>query len=574
MYATTEYPEGGKFMTAIIDSRPRIPRLAMVFIAAVVVMLLTAPKAGAWSQTTDDGLFTVANRSGYSSIPVTVTSYNGSDTNITFPDKITVSGIEYPIVSIGSNVLSQLAGVDGITINVTIPDGYTALEGNAFKNCYGLESVTIPGSVTKINYSAFEGCKNLSSVTFADGSTNLSFGNKVFLNCTSLNNLTLPARLSNAGYGSFRGCTALTNLTVDSSSTALFVQDGSLYEKNSDGASYTMNSYNPTSTAASFTVPETVNGLPVTGIGRMTFQNNAYLTSVTVPANVVTFDSSCFDSCSVLKKISLGTTEVPTLKSDCFVNLPSGSVIEVENEDVKNAFESTDSWTTYYTAANTTVKVKSSEPEPEATPAAALTVKGTGVKDGYSYYTVKLDNAANITTMIINLSFDASRVSKDAQVTGKPAAYAKVKDDRFTLTPNWKEENGKVKVSLLLTTGNNAVTSEEASNLLLLALPVKANVTGNIAMTVDSTTECSGVVSNVSTKGTVTVNGSPASNRITSYNVYEDGKIDILDITEAQRFYQAASTDEDWATAQKADVNGDDKVDIQDLIDIFLQIEF
>lgn len=560
-------------MTAIIDSRPRIPRLAMVFIAAVVVMLLTAPKAGAWSQSTDDGLFTVTNRSGYSSIPVTVTSYNGSDTNITFPDKITVSGTEYPIVSIGSNVLSKLAEVDGITINVTIPDGYTALNGNAFKNCYGLKSVTIPGSVTKINYNAFEGCKNLSSVTFADGSADLSFGNKVFLNCTSLNNLTLPARLSNAGYGSFQGCTALTNLTVDSSSTALVVQDGSLYEKNSDGASYTMNTYAPTSTATSFTVPGTVNGLPVTGIGRMVFQNNAVLQSVTVPASVTYFDSSCFDGCSVLKKISLGTTETPTLKSGCFTSLPAGSVIEVANEDVKNAFESTDKYTTYYTADNTTVQVKGSEPEVEDTPAASLTVKGAGVKDGYSYYTVKLDRAANLSTMIINLSFDASQVSQDAQVTGKPAAYTKVKDERFTLTPKWKEEVGKVKVSLMLTTDNKAVTSEEASNLLLLALPVKTGVTGNIAMTVDSAT-CGGVVSGTTTGGTVSVNGSPASNRVTSYDVYADSKIDILDITEAQRFYQATSTGSDWATAQKADVNGDDKVDIQDLIDIFLQIEF
>lgn len=561
-------------MTAIIDSRPRIPRLAMVFIAAVVVMLLTAPKAGAWSQNTDDGLFTVANRSGYSSIPVTVTSYNGSDTNITFPDKITVSGTEYPIVSIGSNVLSKLAEVDGITINVTIPDGYTALDGNAFKNCYGLKSVTIPGSVTKISYNAFEGCKNLSSVTFADGSADLSFGNKVFLNCTSLNNLTLPARLSNAGYGSFQGCTALTNLTVDSSSTALVVQDGSLYEKNSDGASYTMNTYAPTSTATSFTVPGTVNGLPVTGIGRMVFQNNAVLQSVTVPASVTYFDSSCFDGCSVLKKISLGTTETPTLKSGCFTSLPAGSVIEVANEDVKNAFESTDKYTTYYTADNTTVQVKGSEPEVEATPAASLTVKGAGVKDGYSYYTVKLDRAANLSTMIINLSFDASQVSQDAQVTGKPAAYTKVKDERFTLTPKWKEEVGKVKVSLMLTTDNKAVTSEEASNLLLLALPVKTGVTGNIAMTVDSAT-CGGVVSGTTTGGTVSVNGSPASNRVTSYDVYADGKIDILDITEAQRFYQVSSSDTDnWSVAQKADVNGDGKVDIQDLIDIFLQIEF
>ena len=555
-------------MTAIIESRPRIPRLAMVFIAAVVVMLLTAPKAGAWSETVGD--FTVSReRSG----DVTVSVYNGNSTDITFPTKVTYSGTEYDVVAVGSNVLSKLAGVDDINITVTIPEGYTSIAGNAFQNCYGLRSITIPASVTTIQYNAFEGCKNLASVTFAEGNSNLSFGNKVFLNCTSLNNLTLPARLKNAGYGSFQGCTALTNLTVDSSSTALVVQDGSLYEKNSGGASYTMNTYDPTSTATSFTVPDTVNGLPVTGIGRMVFQNNAYLTNVTVPASVVMFDSYCFNGCSALSKVSLGTTEVPTLKSNCFTSLPTGSVIEVENEDVQKAFEAPDKYTTYYTAANTTVQVKSSEPEVEATPAAFLTVKGTGVKDGYSYYTVKLDSAANITTMIINLSFDASQVSQDAQVTGKPAAYAKVKDEQFTLTPKWKEEDGKVKVSLMLTTDNKAVTSEEASDLLLLALPVKSGVTGKIAMTVDSA-ECSGVVSDVSTKGTVTVNGSPAANRITSYDVNADNVIDILDITEAQRFYQVSSSDDDWATAQKADLNGDDKVDIQDLIDIFLQIEF
>lgn len=564
-------------MTAIIEARPRIPRLAMVLIAAVVVMLLTAPKAGAWSQSTDDGLFTVANRSGYSSIPVTVTSYNGSDTNITFPDKITVSGTEYPIVSIGSNVLSKLAEVNGITINVTIPDGYTALDGNAFKNCYGLKSVTIPGSVTKINYNAFEGCKNLSSVTFADGSADLSFGNKVFLNCTSLNNLTLPARLSDAGYGSFQGCTALTNLTVDSSSTALVVQDGSLYEKNSDGVSYTMNTYSPTSTATSFTVPETVNSLPVTGIGRMTFQNNAYLSSVTVPANVVTFDSSCFDGCSVLKKISLGTTETPTLKSGCFTNLPSGSVIEVANENVKNAFEPTESWTTYYTKDNTTVQVKgASAPQ---TSSAELTAKGTGVKDGYAYYKLTLDNAENVKTMLLHFSFDASKVSRDAQVEGKKDAYVKLNDDRFSLvTVNWTEADGKVDAKILLIPKGNgeAISGTDAANLLLVGLPVKNGVTGNIAMTVTAA-QCAGINTEDDSlmTGTVTVNGSPASNRIANYDVYADGKIDILDITEAQRFYQVSSSDTDnWSAAQKADVNADDKVDIQDLIDIFLQIEF
>lgn len=563
-------------MTAIIESRPRIPRLAMVFIAAVVVMLLTAPKAGAVDVTVGD--FTVSREYNRytSTYTVKVTAYNGNETNIVLPTKATINETEYDITTVGSNVLKKLAGTEGIDLTVTIPEGYTTIEGNAFQNCYGLKSINVPGSITKIQYNAFEGCKNLASVTFANGSSNLTFGNKVFLNCTSLNNLTLPARLSDAGYGSFQGCTALTNLTVDSSSTALVVQDGSLYEKNSDGVSYTMNTYAPTSTATSFTVPGTVNGLPVTGIGRMVFQNNAYLTNVTVPASVVMFDSYCFNGCSALSKVSLGTTEVPTLKSNCFTNLPSGSMIEVANENVKNAFEPTESWITYYTKDNTTVQVKgASAPQ---TSSAELTAKGTGVKDGYAYYKLTLDNAENVKTMLLHLSFDASKVSKDAQVKGKKDAYVKLNDDRFSLvTVNWTEADGKVDAKILLIPKDNgeAISGTDASNLLLVGLPVKNGVTGNIAMTVTAA-QCAGINTEDDSlmTGTVTVNGSPASNHIVSYDVNADNVINILDITEAQRFYQATSTGSDWATAQKADVNGDNKVDIQDLINIFLQIEF
>ena len=554
-------------MTAIIDSRPRIPRLAMVFIAAVVVMLLTAPKAGAWNVT--DGDFTIS-RSG--SGDVTVTAYNGNGMNITLPTKVTYSGTEYDVTVVGSNVLSKLAGIDGVETTVTIPEGYTSLKGNAFTNCYGLKAITIPSSVTRINYNAFEGCKNLASVTFAESSSNLSFGNKVFLGCTSLNHITLPARLSDLGAGVFQGCTSLSDLTIAADNADYLMQDGNVYVKNDDGESYTFHSYAPASSATSFTIPSEVNGKPVTSIFRLAFQNHSTLQSVVIPACVTDLKASCFEGCSALKKVSIGAESI-TLGGSAFVGLPGGSVIEVANETVKNAFEPS-TYYTYYTADNTTIKIKGSEPEVEATPAASLTVKGAGVKDGYSYYTVKLDSAANVSTMIINLSFDASQVSQDAQVTGKPAAYTKVKDKRFTLTPKWKEEDGKVKVSLMLTTDNKAVTSEEASDLLLLALPVKTGVTGNIAMTVDSAT-CGGVVSGTTTGGTVSVNGSPASNRVTSYDVYADGNIDILDITEAQRFYQVSSSDTDnWSVAQKADVNADDKVDIQDLIDIFLQIEF
>lgn len=556
-------------MTAINTFRPHLGRAAMLLVSAAALLLVAAPKAGAWDETVGD--FTVSReRSGYSYGDVTVSAYTGSDTDITFPSKVTYGGTEYNVTAVGSNVLSKLAGVDGTSITVTIPEGYTSIDGNAFTNCYGLKSITIPGSVTKINYNAFENCKNLAAVTFADSNSNLSFGNKVFLNCISLNNLTLPARLNDLGAGVFQGCTSLTDLTTSANNASYLIQDGIVYAKNDDSDSYTLHSYLSSNSASSLTVPSEVNGKPVTAIFRLAFQNNSTLQSVTIPAGVADLKSSCFEGCSALKKVSI-EAENPTFGGAAFVGLPKGSVIEVANDTAAAALEPS-VYYTYYTADNTTVKIKSSDPEPEAAPAASLTVKGTGVKDGYSYYKVTLDNSANITTMIVNLSFDASQISMKALADGKKDAYAKLNDSRFVLTPNWKEENGKVKVSLLLTTGNNAVTSEVSSNLLLLALPVKANITGNIAMTVDSA-ECGGVVSGNSIKNTVTVNGS-ASNRITSYDVNADDTIDILDITEAQRFYQADSSDSDWADAQKADVNGDGKIDIQDLIDIFLQIKF
>ena len=553
-------------MTAIIEARPRIPRLAMVFIAAVVVLLLTAPKAGAWSATTDDG-YAVSQKTG--SADVTLTGYTGSETTLNLPASVTYNDATYNVTAIDSDAFKKFKNTNIIQA-VNIPEGYKSIGLSAFEGFTGLTSITIPGSLEMLSSYSFESCTALQTVNFAaDTASKLTINLKSFKDCSSLTEIALPKRLSSMNAGVFTGCTALQQITVADGCTN-FVSDGNnLYVKEDDVDGYSLIGYAAGQNATDLTIPSEVNGKPVTSIFRLTFQNNAKLQSVTVPASVTNFQSSCFDGCSALKKVSIAA-ENPTIANYAFTGLAEGSVIEVANEAAAAKFTSST-----YTSSKTTVQVKSSEPEPEATPAASLTVKGTGVKDGYSYYTVKLDSAANLSTMIVNLSFDASQVSQDAQVTGKPAAYAKLNDSRFRLlTQTWKEEGGKVKVSLLLTPAdNNAITSEDASNLLLLALPVKSGVTGKIAMKVDSA-ECSGVVSDVSTKGTVTVNGSPAANRITSYDVNADNVIDILDITEAQRFYQATSTGSDWATAQTADVNGDGKVDIQDLIDIFLQIEF
>ena len=53
-----------------------------------------------------------------------------------------------------------------------------------------------------------------------------------------------------------------------------------------------------------------------------------------------------------------------------------------------------------------------------------------------------------------------------------------------------------------------------------------------------------------------------------SYDVNQDRKVDQLDITTCQRWYMADSNDSDWSNASVCDVNGDNKVDIEDMIAI------
>lgn len=51
-----------------------------------------------------------------------------------------------------------------------------------------------------------------------------------------------------------------------------------------------------------------------------------------------------------------------------------------------------------------------------------------------------------------------------------------------------------------------------------------------------------------------------------SYDVNGDGKVDQLDITACQLYYQAKQGDSNWSTASKADLNQDGKVDVEDMV--------
>ncbi len=519
---------------------------------ALAIVLLGGVKAAAASTevTTDQGTFTIGyGGSGYNKYDApTVIGYKGSDSDVTLPTKVTINDTEQDITILGDAFKSNTA----IT-SVTIPEGYTSIEGSALSGCSGLTAVTIPGSMTQIGYTAFNGCTSLTTVSFTENKDGtLKFMNKVFNGCTALESINLPIQTSDVnGDGNiFTGCTALKSVTVTEGCTKYFSDNGSLYAKNDAGTGAILCTYG--NVPAELTIPATAGGLPVTALGIMTFYENKAITSVTVPASVTVFERMCLSYCSNLKTLVLQCETAPELGSSPFTYMAADSVIYVANETVAAAVTSSN-----YTAGKTTVKVGT----PSATTVASVSLKAAGYADGKVSFDLYLDSATELNAAMFQLRFDAAQVT-EGTVT--------VADSSFTNNNfQWTEADGTLTAVLQFgKTGDENLTYEESVKLATITLPLKDGVTGNITATI-SKAAAAGAGEDAGPQVDAAITTATASVFIASYDVNGDGKIDLKDIAEAQRYYQAKTGDENWTKAQTADVNGDGVVDIQDYIALF-----
>ena len=519
---------------------------------ALAIVLLGGVKAAAASTevTTDQGTFTIGyGGSGYNKYDApTVIGYKGSDSDVTLPTKVTINDTEQDITILGDAFKSNTA----IT-SVTIPEGYTSIGISALSGCSGLTSITIPSSLQTVGATAFQNCTKLTTVNFTENeSGTLKFMNKVFDGCTALASINLPVQTTSVydNGNIFTGCTALKNITVSSGNTTYSVENGALYGKNEEGTAVTLCTY--VSAPAELTLPDTVGGLSLTAIGPMAFQKNTTLTSVTIPASVTTIERLAFDTCSNLKTVVLLCETAPSLGSYAFSDLAADSVIYVANETVAAAFTSSN-----YTAGKTTVKVGT----PSATTAASVSLKAAGYADGKVSFDLYLDSATELNAAMFQLRFDAAQVT-EGTVT--------VADSSFTNNNfQWTEADGTLTAVLQFgKTGDENLTYEESVKLATITLPLKDGVTGNITATI-SKAAAAGAGEDVGPQVDAAITTATASVFIASYDVNGDGKIDLKDSAEAQRYYQAKTGDENWTKAQAADVNGDGVVDIQDYIALF-----
>ena len=158
--------------------------------------------------------------------------------NVTIPSTVSFNGTTYTVTAIDDNAFYECWDLTSITI----PNSVTAIGKNAFSHCYELTSVTIPNSVTTIGDQAFRECKKLSSVTIGNSVTEIpavaffgcknltsviignsvtKIGNQAFASCYCLPSINIPNSITTIGWQAFGGCFSFTSIYIPNSVTSI-----------------------------------------------------------------------------------------------------------------------------------------------------------------------------------------------------------------------------------------------------------------------------------------------------------------------------------------------------------------
>lgn len=216
-----------------------------------------------------------------------------------------------------------------------------------------------------------------------------------------------------------------------------------------------------------------------------------------------------------------------------------------------------------------TVTGGSTEPtepvEPTNSVSASATLRTAGHSDGKPSFRLALKNAKNVATVRVQFTADTNLVS----VTGT---------NGFTVLdqPKGSYVGGKYTGEVMLVYVNSGRTAFTQSAETGIATFVTGGTTPTLKIT--GVTLSGWDSTGKAVYGTM---GSIDPNEVkfvaATYDLDGNGKVDQVDITVAQAAYQARSTESDWNTSggtgvapSACDVNGDNVVDIQDLILIYL----
>ncbi len=179
---------------------------------------------------------------------------------------------------------------------VSVPDSLGAVDDEAFRACYRLESFDLAGSTRYIGFEAFRDCRSLEQVSVPEG---VAIGEGAFYLCSSLNRAEVrsaPARI-------FGYCGALESLGIGGSPSSIgdmaFYRCSSLKEASLPGSVRTIGSEAFYGCGAL----ERATLGSVEEIGRSAFRGCSSMASVTMPAFLERVGGYAFADCSSLKEV-------------------------------------------------------------------------------------------------------------------------------------------------------------------------------------------------------------------------------------------------------------------------------
>ena len=173
---------------------------------------------------------------------------------------------------------------------IIIPEEYTTIGPDAFRECSDITNVTLPNTLEKI-------------------------GEHAFYACTKLTAMNIPEKVTAINATAFLGCSNLGTLTVDPKNNTYASQDNILYTKDKTKllcAAFTLKYVT--------TIPSSVEE-----IGPVAFVGRQELLSITLPNNLKVINRSAFLSCSNLKELIIPNS-VTTLIEEAFVGCTSAVI--------------------------------------------------------------------------------------------------------------------------------------------------------------------------------------------------------------------------------------------------------
>ena len=114
---------------------------------------------------------------------------------------------------------SEFFRMRNVIKSVSFADGVTAIEKNAFRNCFNIESIELPRTLEFIGPWAFAGCKELKSIELPGSVTYI--GTYSFSGCVAIKEIVIPPKVTVVSERAFANCNGLESVEIMNGKTSV-----------------------------------------------------------------------------------------------------------------------------------------------------------------------------------------------------------------------------------------------------------------------------------------------------------------------------------------------------------------